>query len=74
MKGQQGGCAMSQVVQLDATTILVKSDDENVLAEIIDFVSTKDKIERVRSFLDFTSENKLLGENYQFNREECYDR
>ena len=65
---------MSQVVQLDATTILVKSDDENVLAEIIDFVSTKDKIERVRSFLDFTSENKLLGENYQFNREECYDR
>jgi len=65
---------MSQVVQLDSTTLLIKSDNENVLAEIIDFVSAKDKLERVRSFLDFTSNNKILGENYQFNREECYDR
>jgi len=65
---------MSQVVQLDATTLLIKSDNEDVLAEIIDFVSAKDKIERVRSFLDFTSKNKILGENYQFSREECYDR
>ncbi|MCL2744525.1 MAG: hypothetical protein FWE67_11805 [Planctomycetaceae bacterium] len=65
---------MSQVVQLDATTILIKSDNEDVLAEIIDFVSAKDKHESVRSFLNFTSNNKILGENYQFNREECYDR
>ena len=65
---------MSQVVQLDATTILIKSENENVLAEIIDFISEKDKHERVRSFLNFTSKNKILGENYQFNREECYDR
>jgi len=68
------GCAMSQVVQLDSTTLLIKSDNENVLAEIIDFVSAKDKLERVRSFLDFTSNKKILGKNYQFNREECYDR
>ena len=65
---------MSQVVQLDATTLLIKSDNESVLTEIIDFVSAKDKIERVRSFLDFTAKNKILGEDYQFNREECYDR
>jgi len=65
---------MSQVVQLDATTLLIKSDNENVLAEIIDFVSAKDKLERVRSFRDFTSKNKILGDNYQFNRDECYDR
>ena len=65
---------MSQVVQLDATTILIKSDNENVLAEIIDFVSEKNKLGQVRSFLDFTSKNKILRENYQFNREECYDR
>jgi hypothetical protein len=65
---------MSQVVQLDATTILIKSDNENVLAEIIDFVSEKDKLGRVHSFLNFTSKNKILGENYQFDREECYDR
>jgi len=65
---------MSQVVQLDATTLLIKSDNENVLAEVIDFVSTKDKLERVHSFLDFTSKNKILEEHYRFNREECYDR
>jgi len=65
---------MSQVVQLDATTILIKSDNENILAEIIDFVSEKDKLGRVNAFLDFTSKNKIIGENYQFNREECYDR
>ena len=65
---------MSQIVQLDATTILIKSDNENVLAEIIDFVSAKNQLERVRTFLDFTSKNKILEENYQFNREECYDR
>jgi len=65
---------MSQVVQLDATTLLIKSNNENVLAEIIDFVSAKDKIEQVRSFLDFASKNKILDENYQFNRAECYDQ
>jgi len=65
---------MSQVVQLDATTILIKSDNEHALAEIIAFVSAKEKRERVRSFLDFTSKNKILGENYQFDREECHDR
>ena len=65
---------MGQVVQLDATTILIKSDNENDLAEIIDFVSKKDKIEHVRSFLDFASQNKVLSESYQFSREECYDR
>jgi len=65
---------MSQVVQLDATTILVKSENENDLADIIDFVTAKDKLGQVRSFLDFTAKNKILNENYQFNREECYDR
>ena len=65
---------MSQVVQLDATTILVKSENENDLAEIIDFVAAKDKLGQVRSFLDFTTKNKILNENYQFNRTECYDR
>ena len=65
---------MSQVVQLDATTILVKSENESELAEIIDFVATKDKLGQIHSFLDFTAQNKILNESYQFNREECYDR
>ena len=65
---------MRQVIQLDKTTILIKSDNKDDLAEIIDFVSKKDKIEHVHSFLNFASQNKVLSESYQFNREECYDR
>jgi hypothetical protein len=65
---------MSQVVQLDTTTILIKSDSESDLAEIINFVAEKDKLGRVRSFLNFASNNKILDASYQFKREECYDR
>ena len=32
---------MGQVVQLDATTVLIKSDSTNDMAEIIDFISKK---------------------------------
>jgi hypothetical protein len=64
---------MGQVVQLDANTILVKSDNENDMAEIIDFVSKRGKQEHVRSFLEFASQNRILDKDYKFNREECYD-
>jgi len=71
---------MGQVVQLDATTVLIKSDDTKNLAEIVDFVSRKgkisqqDKIGQVHSFLEFASQNNILSENYRFNREECYEQ
>jgi len=71
---------MGQVVQLDATTVLIKSDDTKNLAEIVDFVSRKgkisqqDKIGQVHSFLEFASQNNILSEDYRFNREECYDQ
>ena len=71
---------MGQVVQLDATTVLIKSDDTKDLAEIVDFVSQKSKISqqnkigRVHSFLEFASQNNILSEDYRFNREECYDQ
>ena len=65
---------MGQVVQLDATTLLIKSDNANDLAEIIDFVSNKDKLDHVKSFLDFAAENRILGNDYRFHREDCYDK
>ena len=65
---------MTQIVQLDATTILVKSDNENDLAEIIDLVSQKDRVAKIHSFLAFAAQNRVLSEGYKFNREECYDR
>jgi hypothetical protein len=63
---------MGQLVQLDATTLLIKSDNENDMAEIIDFVSKKDKLDRVKSFLKFADSHRVLGKDYKFNREECY--
>ena len=71
---------MGQVVQLDATTVLIKSDNTNDMAEIIDFISKKNdssrqnKVGRMHSFLEFAAQNRILSKNYQFNREECYDR
>lgn len=65
---------MGQVVQLDATTLLIKSDNKSDLAEIIDFVSMKHKQEQIRSFLEFASQNKVLCRSYRFNREDCHDR
>jgi len=71
---------MGQVVQLDATTVLIKNDNIDELAEIIDFASQKNKIcqqnkfGRIHSFLAFAAQNKILDENYRFNRDECYDR
>jgi len=65
---------MGQVIPLDATTLLIKSDNENDLAEIIDFVSKKDKSNAVQSFLEFASQNRILSKDYQFHREDCYDK
>ncbi|MCL2346883.1 MAG: hypothetical protein FWC50_01340 [Planctomycetaceae bacterium] len=65
---------MGQVVQLDATTLLIKSDNTNDLEEIIDFVSKKNKMDHVKSFLEFAAGNKILGKDFKFNREDCYDK
>ena len=65
---------MGQMVKLDATTILIKGDSEDDLAEIIDFVSRKKRQGYVNSFLKFASKNKILSKNYKFNREDCYDK
>ena len=65
---------MRQVVKLDSTTILIKSDSEDDLAEIIDFVSKKKRQEYINSFLKFASKNKILSKSYKFNREDCYDK
>ena len=65
---------MSQVIPLDATTIVVKCDNEKEIEEIMDIISRKDRGAHVHSFLEFASENRILGKDYKFNREECYDR
>jgi hypothetical protein len=59
---------------LDSKTLIVKSDNENELSLVIDFVSNKDKEKTIKKFLKFASENRKIAGNYKFNRKDCYDR
>ena len=63
---------MCETISIDARTILVKSDSEKELSEIIDFVTKKSKEKAMKSFLAFASSKRKKTENYKFDREECY--
>jgi hypothetical protein len=65
---------MYETTTLDSKTLIIKSDNEKELSEIIDFISKKDKEENLRKLLKFASENRKIVKNYKFNREECYGR
>ena len=65
---------MSQVVFLDATTLLVKSDNESDLADIVDYISQKDRTARIHSLLESASKIRIKCKDYKFNRDECYER
>ena len=65
---------MYETMALDSKTIIIKSDNERELSEIIDFISKKDKEKNIKSFLKFVSDNRKVIKDYKFNREECYDR
>ena len=59
---------------LDSKTLIIKSDNEDDLPGIIDFINQKDKNKNINSFLNFASENRLETPDYKFNREDCYGR
>ena len=54
--------------------MIIKSDNEEELPEIIDFINQKIKNKNIDSFLDFASKNRIRANDYKFNREDCYDR
>ena len=63
-----------EAVALDAKTIIVKSDDENDISNVIDFIYQKDKENSIDMLLKFASENRIIEKEYIFNRNECYER
>jgi hypothetical protein len=65
---------MLETVSLDSKTILVRSDREDDLTEIMDYIAKKNKTNKVNAFLKFASAHKVLGAEYKFNRKDCYDR
>ena len=65
---------MMEIMTLDSKTLIIKSDNEDDLPQIIDFINQKDKKINMDLFLNFASQNRIETNNYKFNREDCYDR
>ena len=62
-----------ETVTLDEKTIIVKSDNENDISNIIDFIYQKDKENSIDMLLKLASENRVIEKGYIFNRNECYE-
>jgi len=65
---------MLEMMTLDSHTLILKSDNETDLPEIIGAINQKSKIDNINSFLEFTSKNRIAKGEYKFNREDCYGR
>jgi Holliday junction resolvase RusA-like endonuclease len=63
---------MYETMTIDSRTMIIKTDNENELSEIIDYVSKRDKDNILKSFLDFASSKRKVVKDYKFNREACY--
>jgi hypothetical protein len=63
---------MYETMALDSRTIIVKSDNDKEMSEIIDFITKKDKETNLELFFKFAATNRKVVKNYKFNREECY--
>jgi hypothetical protein len=63
-----------ETLTIDSKTLIIKTDNENDLPDIIDYINQKDKNSNINSFLHFASENRIEVKNYKFNREDCYGR
>ena len=65
---------MFETMTLDSKTLIIKSDNEEDLLEIINFINQKDKSDSINSFLNFAEKNRIEMSYYKFNREDCYGR
>jgi hypothetical protein len=63
---------MYETMAIDSRTVIIKTDTEKELTEVIDFVSKRDKDVALKAFLDFAASNRKVVKNYKFNREDCY--
>jgi len=65
---------MFETMTLDSKILVIKSDNEEDLLEIINFINQKDKRDNIDSFLNFAEKNRIEMSDYKFNREDCYGR
>lgn len=65
---------MIEAISLDRKTMIIRSDEEAALAEIVNIVIKRNRHKDIKSFLQFAARNRRTENNFKFNREECYDR
>jgi hypothetical protein len=65
---------MFETMTLDAKTLIIKSDSEKELSEIIAILNQRNKQKDIESFLDFAASIRKEAKDYKFNRDECYER
>jgi len=63
---------MYETMTIDSRTMIIKTDNEKELSEVIDFVSKKDKDTNLKSFLEFATSIRKPVPDFKFNREDCY--
>jgi hypothetical protein len=64
---------MYETVMLNPKAVIITSDSEEELSEIMDLVTRKDREKNMKSFLDFVAANRKVVKGFKFNREECYE-
>jgi hypothetical protein len=62
-----------EALTIDSRTLVIKTDNDNDLPEIIEYINQKDK-KNINSFLNFATKNRIEVKNYKFSREDCYGR
>ena len=72
-KGKGKGDGMETIL-LNDKMILVKSDDERDIADVIEFIEKRGKDEAMDKLLKFAAEHRFIEKDYKFNRDELYDR
>ena len=68
---------MYQTTALDSRTLLVRSENESDLTELLLYITMKAKLKKqdmVNLFLDFAAHNYDVDPDFKFNRDECYER
>lgn len=68
---------MYHATTLDARTMIVRSDAESELTELLSYINQKAKTKKqdiAHRLLAFAHDNYAADKTFRFNREECYER
>ena len=63
---------MVQTISLDSKTLIIKSDNETELSDIIRFINQRKKQDTINDFLKFAAKNRKIEKDFKFDRNECY--